>query len=134
MSFLKTLFFLMAFPAVVAAVFPGNSEAGRAVKIFLNKYPYYILLSEKTRLNSLLFKLFSKTNNRRPFIYYTRIAYFVFAILQIPIAVIINYLEVNILDFYVWIVIAICIIPYILLIILTWILERKEKAYKKQHK
>lgn len=132
MSFSETLLWLFVFPTLFAVVFPGNSNADRSVKRLLNNYPYYILLSEKTRINSLLFKLFSKDkNNKRPFIYYTKIGYIVLAVLQIPMAIILYTLEVNIFTLYFWILLVVCLIPYIIVVIATCVLERKEKLYKK---
>lgn len=126
------LFLLFIFPALSAVIFPNNSNAGREAKRFLNSYPYHILTSNKSGLNRFLFVLFSKTKNKRPFIYYMRIVYIVLAILQVPIAVIIYYLKLNIFKLYFWILIAICLIPDGLLVIMVCILEQKEKTYKKK--
>jgi len=132
MSFFRILFSLLIFPSIFALIFPGNSEADRDAKRFLNSYPYHILISDKSGLNSLLFKLFAKTNNKRPFIHYTRIGYTVLAVLQIPIAIIIYYFKINIFELYFWILMGICFIPEILFFIMVFILERKEKTYKKK--
>ena len=119
-------------PALLAAAFPSNSNAGRQIKRYLNEYPYYILVSEKTRISRLLFTLFSKADNKRPIIYYTRIGYLALAILQIRITILIYNLGINAFSVYFLIFIAICIIPYILFIILLGMLEHKEKIHKKQ--
>ncbi len=131
MLFLKNLFLLVIFPVLFAIFFPGNSYAGKEIKRFLNCYPYHILISNKSGLNRLLFVLFSKTkSNKRPFINYTKIFYIVLSILQLPMAIIINYLKLNIFTLYFWILIAICLIPQILLFIMVCMLEHKEKEYK----
>lgn len=133
MSFFQILFLLLIFPTLSAVIFPGNDNASREAKRFLNNYPYHILVSDKSGMNRLLFILFSKNkNNKRPFIYYMRIGYMVLAILQIPIVIIIYYLKINIFKLYFWILIAVCLVPYILLFIMVWILEHKEKIYKKK--
>ena len=128
--------FLLIFiiiPVLHAAAFPGNSNAGRQIKRYLNEYPYYIMVSENTRISRLLFTLFSKAdNNKRPVLYYTRIGYLAFAILQIPITILIQNLGLNSFAVYFLIFIAICIIPYILLIVMLGMLEHKEKIHKKQ--
>jgi hypothetical protein len=120
-------------PVLLAAAFPGNSNAGRQINRYLNEYPYYILASENTRLSRLLFALFSKAdNNKRPIIYYTRIGYLALAILQIPVTILINNLGMNVFAVYFSIFMAICVIPYILFLIMVGILEHKEKIHKKQ--
>ncbi|MBQ7044862.1 MAG: hypothetical protein IJN65_00030 [Clostridia bacterium] len=114
-------------------MFCGNAKAAREARSFLNNYPYHILVSEKSGMNRLLFLLFSKTkNNKRPFMHYTRIGYIVLAILQIPTAIALYYLKINIFKLYFWILIALCIIPNVVFVILILILEQKEKAYKKK--
>lgn len=121
-------------PVLDAITFPRSSVKTRYVKRFLNEYPYYILVSEKTRINNLLFKLLSKgNNNKRPFIYYTRLGYAVLAVLQIPIAIIMyNFCENVVIGFYLVILVWVSSIPYILFYIMYALLERKEKEYKKK--
>lgn len=133
MSFLRTLFVLIIFPLLFAAFFPGNTVAQRSIKHLLNNYPYHILVSEKTRINTVLVRLFGKTkNNRRPFIHYARIGYLVLAVLQIPISIIVHYRKIDIFVSYFWALMVICLIPNLLLFIIVCILEHKEKAYNKQ--
>ncbi len=134
MSFFETLFLLLIFPTLFAVVFPSNNPRGASFKGFLNNYPYHILLNEKSSLNKLLFKFFTgKSNNNRPFIYYTRIGYVVLAILQIPIAIIIYYYKLNIFTQYFWVLMVICFIPELLLFVIICILEQKNKIYKKKN-
>lgn len=135
MDLFKYFFWLLIVPILLAIVFPGcNYPRGASFKVFLNNYPYHILLNEESSLNKLLFKLFAgKSDNKRPFIYYTRIGYVVLAILQIPIAIIKYYYKLNIFTQYFWVLMAICFIPEFLLCIIISILDRKNKIYKKKN-
>lgn len=135
MGFFQILFLLLIVPILLAIVFPGcNYPRGASFRGFLNNYPYHVLLNEKSSLNKLLFKLFAgKSNNKRPFIYYTRIGYVILAILQIPIAIIIYYYKSNIFAQYLWVLMVICFIPALLLGIIIGILDRKNKIYKKKN-
>lgn len=109
--------------------FPIYGAAGKEAKGFLKNYPYYILLADNTWLNRLLFKLFSKENNKVPFIYYSKIAYILILVLQIPAYFIIYYFKLKATAYF-WVVLLIRFIPYILFFIMIYILEQKEKIYK----
>ena len=136
MSFFETLFYIAVFPVFLALFFPGNSGAGGQTKRYLNDYPYYILIDDKTKLNNLLFRFFSKAkNNKRPFINCTKIFYIILSFLQLPIAIVLDYFQLNVFELYFWILMSVCSIPYILLFTMICVLEHKEKIYtKKQHK
>lgn len=132
MDFLKLLFTLSILPTWLTVIFPGGGLEN-ADKGLINNYPYHILNSEKTLLNSLLLILFTKNKkDRRPFIFYTKIGYAVLAALQIPMAIIIYCLKLNIFALYFRILLIIIFIPNIVYLIMVCILDKKERAYKRK--